>query len=93
MTQSIQSCRLSFVPIPVKESVRESKIPRKIAQKRTQQQNQSQRITMRVDISVHASKLKNVAGAFKGTSDPYAVVTEIATTPGETPKVLGKTEV
>ena len=48
---------------------------------------------MRVDISVHASKLKNVAGAFKGTSDPYAVVTEIATTPGETPKVLGKTEV
>lgn len=48
---------------------------------------------MRVAISIHASKLKNVAGAFKGTSDPYAVVTEIATEPGTAPKVLGKTEV
>ena len=28
-----------------------------------------------------------------GTSDPYAVVTHIATARGETPKVLGKTEV
>eukprot|EP00540_Astrosyne_radiata_P020188 CAMPEP_0116857246 /NCGR_PEP_ID=MMETSP0418-20121206/20429_1 /TAXON_ID=1158023 /ORGANISM="Astrosyne radiata, Strain 13vi08-1A" /LENGTH=579 /DNA_ID=CAMNT_0004490873 /DNA_START=62 /DNA_END=1801 /DNA_ORIENTATION=- len=48
---------------------------------------------MKVEISLHASKLTNVAGAFKGTSDPYAVVTEIATTPGSAPKVLGKTEV
>eukprot|EP00977_Amphora_coffeiformis_P010849 scaffold2541_cov175-Amphora_coffeaeformis.AAC.5 len=28
-----------------------------------------------------------------GTADPYAVVTHIATAPGETPKVIGKTEV
>lgn len=28
-----------------------------------------------------------------GTSDPYAVVTRIATEPGETPRVLGRTEV
>jgi len=48
--------------------------------------------TMKLEISLHASKLKNVAGAFKGTSDPYAVVTHIATTPGSKPEVLGKTE-
>ena len=48
---------------------------------------------MKLELSLHASKLKNVAGAFKGTSDPYAVVTHIATTPGTAPKVLGKTEV
>ena len=28
-----------------------------------------------------------------GTADPYAVVTHIATAPGETPSVIGKTEV
>jgi hypothetical protein len=48
---------------------------------------------MKLEISLHASQLKNVAGAFKGTSDPFAVVTQIATTPGTAPKVLGKTEV
>jgi hypothetical protein len=48
---------------------------------------------MKLEISLHASKLKNVAGAFKGTSDPFAVVTHIATTPGTAPAVLGKTEV
>eukprot|EP00547_Thalassionema_nitzschioides_P002057 CAMPEP_0194209022 /NCGR_PEP_ID=MMETSP0156-20130528/7294_1 /TAXON_ID=33649 /ORGANISM="Thalassionema nitzschioides, Strain L26-B" /LENGTH=570 /DNA_ID=CAMNT_0038936107 /DNA_START=4374 /DNA_END=6083 /DNA_ORIENTATION=+ len=48
---------------------------------------------MKLEISLHASKLENVAGAFKGTSDPYAVVTQIATTPGTAPVVLGKTEV
>jgi hypothetical protein len=48
---------------------------------------------MKVEISLHASKLKNVAGAFKGTSDPFAVVTQVATVAGEKPKVLGKTEV
>ena len=48
---------------------------------------------MKLEISLHASKLKNVAGAFKGTSDPFAVVTHIATTPGAAPAVLGKTEV
>lgn len=38
-------------------------------------------------------QLKNVAGAFKGTSDPYAVVTLLANGPSEKPTVLGKTEV
>eukprot|EP00547_Thalassionema_nitzschioides_P003186 CAMPEP_0194213546 /NCGR_PEP_ID=MMETSP0156-20130528/14231_1 /TAXON_ID=33649 /ORGANISM="Thalassionema nitzschioides, Strain L26-B" /LENGTH=757 /DNA_ID=CAMNT_0038941599 /DNA_START=1 /DNA_END=2271 /DNA_ORIENTATION=+ len=49
--------------------------------------------TERVQISLHAQNLKNVAGAFKGTSDPYAVVTLIASEPGVQPKILGKTEV
>lgn len=49
--------------------------------------------TDRVQISLHAQKLKNVAGAFHGTSDPYAVVTLVASEPGQQPKILGKTEV
>lgn len=49
--------------------------------------------TERVIISLHAHKLKNVAGAFKGTSDPYAIVTLIASDPHEQPRVLGQTEV
>lgn len=32
-------------------------------------------------------------GAFKGTSDPFAVVTKLSTKPGDKPRVLGKTEV
>ena len=48
---------------------------------------------MRIELSLHASGLKNVAGAFKGTSDPFAVVTRIATEQGKAPSVLGKTEV
>lgn len=48
---------------------------------------------MRVELSVHATKLKNVAGAFKGTSDPFAVCTMMPAAPGEKPRVLGKTEV
>lgn len=48
---------------------------------------------MKVELSLHAKKLKNVAGAFKGTSDPFAVATLIATRPGTKPEVLGKTEV
>jgi len=48
---------------------------------------------MKVEISIHATQLKNVAGTFKGTSDPFAVVTQMTTQPGEKPKVLGKTEV
>lgn len=47
----------------------------------------------KVQITLHAQKLKNVAGAFKGTSDPYAVVTQIASEPGQQPNILGKTEV
>jgi hypothetical protein len=38
--------------------------------------------SMKLEVSVHAQKLKNVAGAFKGTSDPFAVVTQIASAPG-----------
>jgi fructose 1,6-bisphosphatase len=47
----------------------------------------------RVQISLYASKLKNVAGTFKGKSDPYAVVTLLAGGLQEKPEVLGKTEV
>lgn len=48
---------------------------------------------MKVELTLHASKLKNVAGLGKGISDPYAVVTHMATTTGEKPEILGKTEV
>jgi Ca2+-dependent lipid-binding protein len=48
---------------------------------------------MKVELSFHATKLKNVAGALKGTSDPFAVATLIATQSGQKPEVLGKTEV
>lgn len=48
---------------------------------------------MKVELSLHASTLKNVAGIGKGTSDPFAVVTHIATERGQAPVVLGKTEV
>lgn len=48
---------------------------------------------MQIEISLHAARLKNVAGALKGTSDPFAVVTKVACQPEEKPHVLGKTEV
>lgn len=48
---------------------------------------------VKLELSIEAKNLKNVAGAFKGTSDPFAVVTQVATTPDERPRVLGKTEV
>jgi Ca2+-dependent lipid-binding protein len=48
---------------------------------------------MKVEVSIYASSLKNVAGTFKGTSDPFAVVTQVAATTGTKPKVLGKTEI
>lgn len=47
---------------------------------------------MKVELSIHALQLRNVAGAFKGTSDPFAVVTMLAVEPGAKPTVLGKTE-
>eukprot|EP00934_Nitzschia_sp_Nitz4_P007889 Nitzschia sp. Nitz4//scaffold77_size91520//51907//54384//NITZ4_004894-RA/size91520-augustus-gene-0.74-mRNA-1//-1//CDS//3329558003//7879//frame0 len=47
----------------------------------------------KVQISIYASKLPNVAGFGKGTSDPYAVVTLLSGGPQERPHVLGKTEV
>ena len=46
-----------------------------------------------VDISLYASKLKNVAGTLKGISDPFAIVTRLAGSHNEVPEVLGKTEV
>lgn len=48
---------------------------------------------VKLELSVSAKRLKNVAGAFKGTSDPFAVVTLIATNEDNKPHVLGKTEV
>lgn len=48
---------------------------------------------MKIELSIHAIKLKNVAGAMKGTSDPFCVVTKVATTPGTQAEVLGKSEV
>ena len=43
---------------------------------------------------MYATKLKNVAGAFNGTSDPYAVVTLLSPDQNsEQPRVLGQTEV
>lgn len=48
---------------------------------------------MKLQLSIYARKLSNVAGAFKGTSDPFAVVTKIAVEGGGQPEVLGKTEV
>eukprot|EP00591_Stephanopyxis_turris_P011599 CAMPEP_0195520562 /NCGR_PEP_ID=MMETSP0794_2-20130614/17172_1 /TAXON_ID=515487 /ORGANISM="Stephanopyxis turris, Strain CCMP 815" /LENGTH=50 /DNA_ID=CAMNT_0040649945 /DNA_START=101 /DNA_END=250 /DNA_ORIENTATION=+ len=37
----------------------------------------------KVNITLRASDMKNVAGAFKGVSDPYAVVTLLASNPNE----------
>ena len=46
----------------------------------------------RVRLELHAQNLKNVAGVFKGTSDPFAIVTVLGSSPTEKPRVLGKTE-
>jgi hypothetical protein len=54
--------------------------------------NENNRVE-RVILSFHAQRLKNVAGAFKGTSDPYAVVTLLAADPTQQAKILGQTEV
>mmetsp|Transcript_5818 Transcript_5818/g.13760 ORF Transcript_5818/g.13760 Transcript_5818/m.13760 type:complete len:519 (+) Transcript_5818:78-1634(+) len=48
---------------------------------------------VKLELSIEAKNLKNVAGAFKGTSDPFAVVTQVATTADERPRVIGKTEI
>mmetsp|Transcript_15894 Transcript_15894/g.20170 ORF Transcript_15894/g.20170 Transcript_15894/m.20170 type:complete len:612 (-) Transcript_15894:99-1934(-) len=47
----------------------------------------------RVQISIRATKLPNVAGAFKGTSDPFAVVTLLPNSRESKPTIVGKTEV
>mmetsp|Transcript_2477 Transcript_2477/g.3436 ORF Transcript_2477/g.3436 Transcript_2477/m.3436 type:complete len:570 (-) Transcript_2477:75-1784(-) len=46
---------------------------------------------MKVKLSLTATRLPNVAGMFKGTSDPYAIVK--ISHPGSSPKELGRTEV
>ena len=51
----------------------------------------SSKIT-KVQLSLYAQRLPNVAGAFKGKSDPYAIVTILSGDPRDKPKVLGKTE-
>ena len=51
------------------------------------------RKSARVRVELFGSKLKNVAGAFKGTSDPYAIVTRLGDKPGDAPQILGRTEV
>ena len=47
----------------------------------------------KLQLTLHATGLKNIAGLGKGTSDPFAIVTLLASNPGDTPRVLGKTEV
>lgn len=49
--------------------------------------------SMKLNLSLKATKLKNVAGAFKGKSDPFAVVTLLANDRDAKPRILGKTEV
>jgi len=49
----------------------------------------SNKIT-KVQLTLYATKLKNVAGAFNGKSDPYAVVTLLSADPnGEQPSYNG----
>eukprot|EP00553_Chaetoceros_curvisetus_P009217 CAMPEP_0204614494 /NCGR_PEP_ID=MMETSP0717-20131115/2183_1 /ASSEMBLY_ACC=CAM_ASM_000666 /TAXON_ID=230516 /ORGANISM="Chaetoceros curvisetus" /LENGTH=586 /DNA_ID=CAMNT_0051627163 /DNA_START=49 /DNA_END=1809 /DNA_ORIENTATION=- len=48
---------------------------------------------MKIQLSVKASKLQNVAGTFKGTSDPFAILTILANNRGAKPELVGKTEV
>jgi len=48
---------------------------------------------MKLNLSLKATQLKNVAGAFKGKSDPFAVVTLLANNREAKPRILGKTEV
>jgi len=48
---------------------------------------------MKVQLSLKATKLENVAGRFKGTSDPFAVVTVLSDDNSAKPTIVGKTEV
>jgi len=45
----------------------------------------------KVQVSLYARNLPNVAGLFKGTSDPYAIVKKL--TQGGSPVEIGRTEV
>ncbi|GAX21307.1 hypothetical protein FisN_1Lh138 [Fistulifera solaris] len=49
---------------------------------------------MKLELSLRAVDLKNVAGLWKGTSDPFCVVTQMSTSSsGAPPQVLGRSEV
>lgn len=48
---------------------------------------------MKLQLSFKATKLKNVAGAFKGTSDPFGVITLLSNDRHAHPQILGQTEV
>eukprot|EP00559_Dactyliosolen_fragilissimus_P005395 CAMPEP_0184867048 /NCGR_PEP_ID=MMETSP0580-20130426/24871_1 /TAXON_ID=1118495 /ORGANISM="Dactyliosolen fragilissimus" /LENGTH=597 /DNA_ID=CAMNT_0027367059 /DNA_START=14 /DNA_END=1807 /DNA_ORIENTATION=+ len=48
---------------------------------------------MKLQLSLSAKKLPNVAGAFKGKSDPFAIVSLLDDESDVKPKILGKTEV
>ena len=48
---------------------------------------------MKITIQVKATRLPNVAGVFKGTSDPFAVVTLLSSDRSAKPAVIGQTEV
>ena len=47
---------------------------------------------MKLQLSFKATKLRNIAGAFKGISDPFAVVTLLSNDRDAKPVVLGQTE-
>lgn len=49
--------------------------------------------TMKVSVSFKATHLKNIAGAFKGKSDPFAVITLLGNHRDDKPHIIGKTEV
>ena len=53
----------------------------------------TEKTATKVTLELHAQGLKNIAGAFKGKSDPFAVVTLLPNSPQGQVKVLGKTEV
>lgn len=54
--------------------------------------NSSSKKEIKLSLSLKAVDLKNLAGAFKGWSDPYATVT-LFSYRSHTPQVIGKTEV
>jgi hypothetical protein len=47
----------------------------------------------RANIKLYAVRLKNLSGTFCGVSDPFCIVTLLASSPDKSPKVLGRTEV
>ena len=48
---------------------------------------------MKLGVSFKATNLKNVAGAFKDKSDPFAVITLLRNHHDDKPQIIGKTEV